>query len=286
MKCLLCDEEMKATVVSGVEIDLCTKCGGVWLDEGELGALTGHNLEAYRELPCPKCGKAMSIRTIGHVEVDYCAHCGGTWLDEGELDAIRHVPPGKGLEVGRFEQFLKNLTQRRNLEIAKDAKTLEGEDDSLLLIDNVFLMHKNGLLITSVTHHLSPDVDEDILAGMLVAIQDFVEVSFNSLGDSTLQGIVFGEKQILLERGDRLMTAMVVSGDLPPYFRKKFKALLRAIEERYGSQLDTWKGNLNELEGVEHIIQEIFGLKERETEEGVAEEKKGNDARGTDENDG
>jgi uncharacterized protein len=36
MQCPVCSNELKASVRQGIEIDLCPKCRGVWLDRGEL----------------------------------------------------------------------------------------------------------------------------------------------------------------------------------------------------------------------------------------------------------
>jgi ribosomal protein L37AE/L43A len=40
MQCPRCDGTLKETKVDEVSIDTCEKCGGVWLDSGELEQLT------------------------------------------------------------------------------------------------------------------------------------------------------------------------------------------------------------------------------------------------------
>lgn len=40
LHCPKCDGTLKAVMFEGVEIDVCDKCGGVWLDPNELQALT------------------------------------------------------------------------------------------------------------------------------------------------------------------------------------------------------------------------------------------------------
>lgn len=40
MKCPRCDGTLQESVFEGVSIDTCDKCGGVWLDSGELEQLT------------------------------------------------------------------------------------------------------------------------------------------------------------------------------------------------------------------------------------------------------
>jgi uncharacterized protein len=40
MRCPRCDGSLKESKFEGVQIDTCEKCGGVWLDSGELEQLT------------------------------------------------------------------------------------------------------------------------------------------------------------------------------------------------------------------------------------------------------
>ncbi len=249
---------MKQDVIEGVEIDHCINCGGVWLDGGELESLTGHSLVAYRELGCPTCHQLLLTRMIGTVEVDYCKKCGGTWLDKGELEGISNIDSKEGGVKLAFNKFKDSVASARNLEIARMGEDIKKKGTGTMLIDDVFIMYKDGLLITCSTKHLSPGIDEDILAGTLVAIQDFVRVSFGRLGDSTLQAIKFGDKQILLERGEHLITAMVVSGDVPEQIRDRLKDVIGNIEKKFGDHLNEWDGNLNDLEGVGEIVNHIF----------------------------
>jgi uncharacterized protein len=40
MRCPRCDDPLKGSEVEGVTVESCEKCGGVWLDSGELEQLT------------------------------------------------------------------------------------------------------------------------------------------------------------------------------------------------------------------------------------------------------
>lgn len=42
MQCPRCDGTLNEVGHEGVRIDICNKCGGVWLDSGELEQLTTH----------------------------------------------------------------------------------------------------------------------------------------------------------------------------------------------------------------------------------------------------
>lgn len=98
---------MASETIGRVAIDRCARCGGIWLDRGELARLrdeasiaeileadggsmgsagTKHALSPV--LCCPR--DASTLRTIcdpsqTHVHFEYCASCGGMFLDAGEL---------------------------------------------------------------------------------------------------------------------------------------------------------------------------------------------------------
>ncbi|HXD32257.1 MAG TPA: zf-TFIIB domain-containing protein [Pyrinomonadaceae bacterium] len=41
MQCPRCDGTLETKTFENVEVDICPKCGGLWLDSGELEQLTG-----------------------------------------------------------------------------------------------------------------------------------------------------------------------------------------------------------------------------------------------------
>ncbi|UCG68019.1 MAG: zf-TFIIB domain-containing protein [Thermoplasmata archaeon] len=83
-----------------IEIDICPKCKGIWLDYGELKKiLMDRKLSDYltknigtkskSEMVCPRCGGLMDIERAEDIEVDVCLTCHGVWLDSGELEALK-----------------------------------------------------------------------------------------------------------------------------------------------------------------------------------------------------
>ena len=50
MVCPVCNIEMDKKIMADVEIDMCNKCKGVWLDKGELTRLTGLDPNAINPL--------------------------------------------------------------------------------------------------------------------------------------------------------------------------------------------------------------------------------------------
>ncbi|MEW5850076.1 MAG: zf-TFIIB domain-containing protein [Myxococcota bacterium] len=98
-----------------VEIDVCPRCRGVWLDWTELGDLvelrelitgltSGADWQRDLELGmCPDDGKALQRLEVGAYAVDRCPECEGLWLDGGEL--------GPSLTREGFQAVLRALRQ-------------------------------------------------------------------------------------------------------------------------------------------------------------------------------
>ena len=106
-----------------VEVDLCRRCGGIWLERGEVQQLRNHphrtsvvrldigappqlgqchnchaplNRDAGQcpacghanVLDCPHCARGMQVIWRGPLRLDICTHCQGTWFDRHELEAL------------------------------------------------------------------------------------------------------------------------------------------------------------------------------------------------------
>ncbi|MCK5707094.1 MAG: zf-TFIIB domain-containing protein [Candidatus Aureabacteria bacterium] len=125
MDCPRCDDLMIVLELNGVEIDYCTECGGIWLDEGELEILLDNEVEkknlltSFRSFEgigeeirkCPVCEKNMEkILCSCHdkeVIIDRCRKMHGLWFDKGELDDV--LKKGKLDKKGLTVNLLKDM---------------------------------------------------------------------------------------------------------------------------------------------------------------------------------
>ncbi len=113
--CVKCKSELEKSIVYEVEVDVCPRCGGLWLDQGEiamLAAMPDRELADLRALHlqpkaapppavkgalrCPACPGTLKEITLGSVLVDYCNKCHGFHLDRGELDQAVRMARQKG----------------------------------------------------------------------------------------------------------------------------------------------------------------------------------------------
>jgi uncharacterized protein len=102
------------TYEAKIEIDACDKCGGMWLDKGELEAIQETRERDYQStlgnvsdtvkrsinevaqldtppIRCLKCDAEMDTRKYGYgsqIVIDTCPEGCGLWLDAGEIQAL------------------------------------------------------------------------------------------------------------------------------------------------------------------------------------------------------
>jgi len=125
MDCPVCREPMIVLEYSGVEVDYCVSCEGVWLDAGELELLfgdaesctafltVGSPADAKGEKPrrCPLCRAKMTKEATESeppILFDHCPRGDGLWFDKGEL--VQVLEHGQGLEdKGQISGFLRGM---------------------------------------------------------------------------------------------------------------------------------------------------------------------------------
>jgi PKD repeat protein len=127
-------------------------------------------------------------------------------------------------------------------------------------IDDVFIIFEDGCLIAHETRRLKPGMDDEVLGSMFVAIQDFVRDSFKDEEDTSLKGMDFGKKRILVEKGDSIYMAAVLHGKGGLNTGGKMHQVIDDIEEEYGETLTNWDGDLEKLRGVKDKTKPLLGL--------------------------
>src|SRR3989304_5122648 len=116
--------------------------------------------------------------------------------------------------------FLAYVTYRmyRGAQFEQEAKAArakaEAEAERSTLIEDVFLLHRSGLLLKHYTRRLRPNVDSDVLSGMLVSVQDFINDSFRG-ERGHLNEIRFGKIRIVIMEGKWTILAAGVRGGRP-----------------------------------------------------------------------
>lgn len=132
------------------------------------------------------------------------------------------------------------------------------------IIDEVFLMYKDGRLIRHETRRLKPDMDQDILASMLVAVQEFIKDSFRG-EKGALEEMKFGEFKLIVGRGNSVIIVASIIGEEVELFKIQMERVLADIELGYGPMLREWDGDRSKVESLSDFVRDLIKGKYRDT---------------------
>ncbi|MBI2642695.1 MAG: zf-TFIIB domain-containing protein [Candidatus Wildermuthbacteria bacterium] len=109
MRCPVCKTtKLDKALLSGVEVDYCPKCYGLWFEEDELReakdekdrSLRWLDIDLWKDIKEFRIARGMKMCPVdrvplyevqygdSQVQVDLCNLCRGTWLDRGEFKDI------------------------------------------------------------------------------------------------------------------------------------------------------------------------------------------------------
>lgn len=113
-------------------------------------------------------------------------------------------------------------------------------------IEDVFLLYgRDGVLIKYETRRLRPDIDTDILSGMLAAVQQFVKDSFHGEEGEELNEMTVGQMHILIGRGTYLILAATVTGGDIDSMTIQIRKAVQDMEDHHWDQLEDWDGDMD-----------------------------------------
>ncbi len=124
-------------------------------------------------------------------------------------------------------------------------------------IDDVFLLYHDGILIKHETRRLKPDIDTDILSGMLTAVQSFVKDSFRS-EEGHLDEMTFGEMHILIGRGQWLILAAMIQGEGTDSMARQMQKGIEDMEATHGPLIEGWDGNMTLAKTLTPFIKKLI----------------------------
>lgn len=125
-------------------------------------------------------------------------------------------------------------------------------------VEDVFLVYRDGILVSHLAQGGQLEKDEDQLSGMLTAVQDFVKDAFTYGEHRELHQLEFGDYHVLIERGKLVYLAVVYRGRDSGLIRKKVRTVLDRVESTYGAVFDEWDGDMAQVSGTQTLLREGF----------------------------
>ncbi|HEY7825539.1 MAG TPA: OmpA family protein, partial [Candidatus Acidoferrales bacterium] len=139
----------------------------------------------------------------------------------------------------------------------------------LFRVEQVFLIHRQTGLV--LNHAVAPAVatqDPAMVAGMLSAIQQFVQDSFQTSSGDTLGSMDVGELQVWVEDGPHAVIAAVIRGHAPSDYRLALKQALESIERGHAAALDQFQGDAGSFRSTGDALHRLLETQYREKEAG------------------
>ena len=117
------------------------------------------------------------------------------------------------------------------------------------------MIYKDGRLIRNISA-VEVKTDSDIMSGMLTAINDFVQDSFNTEGD--LGDIGYGNNKNSFAAREQFILAAVIYGEVDNYFKgKKMINAVRSIESK-NPGMASWNGDSDSIGKVKLSLKPII----------------------------
>ncbi len=228
-----------------------------WLTEAEgEDRLPPTNLaRLYDEVRSLMASRGKTILAMEGVE--YLASRIGSIGAARVLQDLRDVVTGAG---GTFVVSVDKAAADDNL-----GPLLDREFEPLLVpspenhgIADVFVIDAvGGILMCHAARQSAVEIDADVMAGMLTVIMNFVKTSFAE-GFDQLRRLEVGDRTVLLERGDRLIVAVVLTGHEPSNLRPELRDFADRAERMCGDILDRWNGDISEMDDLEAMASSAF----------------------------
>jgi hypothetical protein len=144
---------------------------------------------------------------------------------------------------------------------------LRGVSDSELLlrealpfqVDELFLIqHESGLVIAHYPESEAGSGDSDLISGMLTAIRDFVVDSFGRGEEGgELDEIQYGDQRIIIQSGQYIYLAAVITGIEPEGFRAHLRNYIVDLHLNYRQELREYSGD---PAGLPNLQNQLTGL--------------------------
>lgn len=197
----------------------------------------------------------VEMRFGGDVETKGLAPIPEIGVDEKRLVDIGLRPKASGnvpLEIGVAYQ---RMFDENRYEV-RDKKDIKVEPEGTYFVEDVFLIHSDGRLVSHQSRKFREAIDEDIFSGMLTVVQDFIKDSFKR-SRTALRRLEFGDSKILIERSPHTFLACVLLGQEPRLLPLYMIEVLKQVEDTYGPVLEKWSGLLSQLAGIDDVIAKL-----------------------------
>ncbi len=123
-------------------------------------------------------------------------------------------------------------------------------------VEQVFLIERpSGLLLQHVTEGEEGVRDADMVSGMLTAIRDFVQDSFQVKDGEALEAMNVGGLAVWIEQGPRALIAAVIRGSAPHTLRTTLQGAIERIHLEFSDEFEQFRGDTAAFDGARPTLE-------------------------------
>jgi len=123
------------------------------------------------------------------------------------------------------------------------------------MIEEVFVIGSNGLLVKHMSRTLMTDKDRDVVGSMISAISSFVREAFSER-DGEVHEVTLGDHRFVMCNEAGLVVAVLVTAGETEAIVHRMRHLLTVLRDRYGERLAQWQGE--PIEGIEDELEVLW----------------------------
>jgi len=263
LSCPDCGSMMAPKDLNGTQVFMCSDCGDFFMRKDTFHSVVGVAPEQHahhkagKAHSCPGCKGEMSGTDVMGVEMNYCPDCQIVVSDRASFSHV--IEDFDGPQAEGLGQLMLQMDVARNVDNFQKS-TEELDEASNLKVEDLFVLYKSGILMSSFTTTVDEALDKDVLGSMMMAITEFVQTSFKpkTKGRAKLSSIKIEEREIAFEHGEHIVVALALSGSLASAARKRISEAIKKVESENGDVLSDWDGDLGKVKEIGLSFKEML----------------------------
>jgi predicted regulator of Ras-like GTPase activity (Roadblock/LC7/MglB family) len=124
-------------------------------------------------------------------------------------------------------------------------------------VSELFILTTSGILLRHYSDTLRTDLDRDALAGMLVAVRQFVQQTLASKAGDLTQ-LRYGAHSIYFFQAAHIVAAVVAKDGNAESLRYHVLDALQDFEDRHGKTLASWDGDVDAFPGIDDCFEKVI----------------------------
>jgi len=265
LNCPDCGSMMAPKELNGTQVFMCSGCGDFFMKKDTFKTVVGVAADQHAHHKsgkvhnCPGCNGEMSGTDVMGVEIDFCPHCDIVVSDRASFSHVIEDFDGPKEEAKGLNNLMFQMDVARNVDnFQKSTEELDEAPD--LKVEDLFILYKSGILMSSFTTTVDESLDKEVLGSMMMAITEFVQTSFKpkTKGRAKLSSIKIEEREIAFEHGENIVVALALCGNLAPAARKRISEAIKKVESENSDVLSDWDGDLGKVKEIGLSFQQML----------------------------